>query len=762
MVASEENAPNPQSPIPNPSQRGGVIWHTQGSGKSLTMVMLANAIALCKQIVNPRIVLVTDRTDLDEQISKTFERCGLEVEQAKSGEHLRQLIRNPNVGVITTLIQKFEAAMNKGELADDSAQIFVLVDEAHRTQYGTLSVKMRQVFPNACYIAFTGTPLLKADKSTATKFGGIIDAYPMEEAIADHAVVPLLYERRHVPQDVDSESIDRWFERVTVGLTDAEKDDLKTKYSRPDRLLKTDRRLEETAFDIWNHFRANWQGADGFKAQVVAPDRVSAIKLHDAIRNLNSGVQTPVTCEVVISIDPDQREGNDDKEGKQVPEELIAFGKAIRAKWGSDDNYEKSIIGKFKHEATPEILIVVDKLLTGFDAPCNTVLYLTRYLSHHTLLQAIARVNRLYPDKDFGYILDYAGILGKLDQALNEYAALKGYDLEDIEKTIQPIHEALQALPQQYGDLLGLFASISNTADEEEYEEFLAPDDVRDEFYRLLSAFSKSLKIALSTETFHRDNDAKTIARYQDALKRFQKLRTAVRLRYADAVDMGKYEPQIAKLLNTYVSSDSVQVLTDKPINIFNKIEMEAALKEMKTPAAQADMIAANLQRTLIERMDEDPALCRKFSEMIAATIQAFREHLISELEYLRQARDLREEYVSQRGDDLPEVIRERDAAQAIYRLLIERKDKLFPEPDPFADTQTKATAAALAVQMEDIIRREAVVDWRSKQDVLNRMRADIDDTLFVLSKENAVLLNWGVWEEIWDAVKKIAGSRIA
>ena len=259
---------------------------------------------------------------------------------------------------------------------------------------------MRLVFPNACYIGFTGTPLLKSEKARIAKFGGLIDTYPMDQAVADQAVVPLLYERRHVEQEVNQQPIDTWFERICQGLTEEQKRDLKRKYSRSEALSKTEQRLKTIAYDVSEHYRANWQSDGYYKAQLVAPDKKSAILLHRFLNEVGH-----VTSEVVIS-GPDEREG-DDEDDTGAETIVKQFWQGILAKYGTEERYNEAVISAFKGAEGPEILIVVDKLITGFDVPRNTVLYLARRLTSHTLLQAIARVNRLYEGKDFGYIIDY-------------------------------------------------------------------------------------------------------------------------------------------------------------------------------------------------------------------------------------------------------------------------------------------------------------------------------------------------------------------
>lgn len=731
------------------SRQGGVIWHTQGSGKSLTMVMLGSAIAQAPEIADPRIVIVTDRIDLDKQIANTFQRCGLLPQRATSGADLRRLMEAGRAGVVTTLVQKFAALLAQGEYVNDSPDIFLLVDESHRTQYGALHAQMRRVFPNACYIGFTGTPLLHKDKSTVAQFGGMIDTYTMEEAVRDKAVVPLLYERIHIQQDVEAAGLDRWFERLSEGLSDEQRKDLKKKYSRAELLTKTEQRLKETAFHISEHYRKNWQHPDRrYKGQIVAPDKKSAILLDRFLKEIGH-----VSSDVIIS-PPDEREGVEETEDT-VAEVVKTFWQKQMEQHGTEDRYNDALIAGFSGPDSPELLIVVDKLLTGFDVPRNTVLYLTRRLTHHTLLQAIARVNRLYDEKEWGYILDYVGVLGELDRALNAYAALAGYDLKDIEGTLHSVRETLAQLPQTHAALLDLFKTLPNKSDGEAYERFLADDARRREFYDVFTEYARCLRTALSTELFYADTPPATIERYKADLARFRNLRAAVQKRYADVVDMRRLEPQILKLLDTYVRSDGADTLTPTPVNIFDAAAMEQALEALHTPAAKADTIAYATERTLTERMDEDPALYRKFSEMLRETIQAFRDHLMSEMEYLQRVRDLRDQVASRAASDVPACLAENDVAQAYYRILLDQWDRLTDAPC------SHQAAADMALTIDSVVRPLAVVDWRQKADVLNRMRADIDDSFFALSEQGVIALDWSVIDDIAAEVMRVAKSRL-
>ncbi|MDD4627740.1 MAG: type I restriction endonuclease subunit R, partial [Syntrophomonas sp.] len=461
-------------------RKGGIIWHTQGSGKSLTMVMLARNLALDSDIPNPRIVLVTDRDNLDKQLRNTFAACGLEPSRASSGRNLLELVAEQKAAIVTTLIHKFDKALNVKKFQDQSNNIFMLIDESHRSNFGSFSARMRQMFPNACYLGFTGTPLMKKEKNNFRKFGGLIEPhYSIQQAVEDGEVVPLLYEGRHVEMEQNRNAIDLWFDRHTQGLSREQRADLKKKYARAEMLNKTEQVIYMRAFDICEHFRANWQGT-GFKAQLVAPSKRTALQYHQYLNELDL-----VSSEVVIS-PPDTREGYEEFD-EEPADEVLRFWQKMMKRYGNEEEYNRQIIQRFKHGPEPEILIVVSKLLTGFDAPRNTVIYLCKELKEHTLLQAIARVNRLHEGKEFGYVVDYAGLLGELDRALTMYNALEGFDPEDLSGTLSSVNVEVEKLPQRYADLWDLFKEVKNSYDEEAFEVMLADAALREDFYQRLA-----------------------------------------------------------------------------------------------------------------------------------------------------------------------------------------------------------------------------------------------------------------------------------
>ncbi len=727
-------------------RRGGVVWHTQGSGKSLTMVLLAKSIALCPEIPDYKIILVTDRVDLDDQIYKTFYNCGKEVEQAKTGRHLLEMLKSNKQRIITTIINKFEAAVGHDSMRNDDPNIFVLVDEGHRGQYGPRHAKMRRVLPNACYIGFTGTPVMKKDKNTVEQFGGLIDTYTIDRAVADKAVVPLLYEGRHVDQYVDSKGIDAWFDKITANLGKEQATDLKKKFSTTDQLNKAAQKVMAISWDISVHFRDNWQGT-GFKGQLVAQDKATAIAYKKYLDEFDM-----VSSEVLIS-GPDEREGEEDvyEENKLA---VHRFWKAVMQKYGSEQEYNKQVINGFKCAEHPEIIIVVDKLLVGFDAPCNTILYLTRKLRDHTLLQAIARVNRLCDGKEFGYILDYRGVLENLDHALDLYASLPDFDARDIKGILTDVSVETETLPQKHSILWDTFKEIKNRQDEEEYELLLGDEELRAKFYERLAAFSKTLGIALSSVRFLEETKPEKLNRYRTDLKFFSKLRASVRRRYAEVVDFGDYEPRIQKLLDTHVGTGEVEKIT-LLVNIFDKDAFANEVAKLSNPGAKADTIAHRTARTIHERMQEDPAFYKRFSQLLKEAIEAFRQERIKANEYLRKVTEIMNAVLSRTGDRIPDKLAGYDVAKAYFGSLRETLEQFDKGDDGF-----EAGLADLALGIDKIIEQNRIVNWASDIDIQNRMKNEIEDLLFDFKDQTGFEITFDDMDAIMEQCLDIARVR--
>ncbi len=745
-------------------RQGGVIWHTQGSGKSLTMVMLARALNWA--VSNPRVILVTDRRDLDRQIRNTFRACQREPVQARTGTHLMELIQ-AGTPLITTLVNKFRAGVARRPIIDEDPNIFVLVDESHRSQYGdndSLHADMRKVLPNACYIGFTGTPLFKeASRNTFLKFGPLIDKYSIRDAVADGAVVPLIYEGRAVEETLSDAALDAWFDRESQGLTPPQQAELKKRMSTAKALRGVPARLKAIAWDVRAHFLENFAGT-GLKGQLVAPSKAAAIRLLTLFEEMNDADPSGsrVTAEVVIS-GPDMREGHEDTDGDS--RDLVSnFWKRMMARWGDEERYNAGIIEAFEGPDAPDLLIVVSKLLTGFDVQRNSVLYLANSLKEHGLLQAIARVNRVFEDEDapekrFGLVVDYCGVLQNLTDSLVAYEALAGYDAADISGALVSIREEAAKLPELHAALLSLFDGVSNRCDREAYARALADEVLRDRFMRALSAFASALGLALASRQFVEAERPERIRRWKDDLNRFEELRVEVRLRYGDALDWTRYEARVQKLLDDHLTASGVsQVIA--PVDILDEAGIAASIArdDGRSAGSLADEIASKLERTATERMDEDPAFNKRFSQLVRETIEAWRQRRIEEQEYLRRIEELRKEgaarWTGARGaTDIG------DAADldllAVQDVVQEELERLAPGASPMA--------ATIADSMLAIIRPRVRVGWQDDINVQNAMRNGFEDWfLDVAPQVLGIELELDTVDAIGERVLAVARRRLA
>jgi type I restriction enzyme R subunit len=747
-------------------RQGGVVWHTQGSGKSLTMVMLARA--LNWQVDNPRIILVTDRRDLDRQIRNTFKACQREPKQARTGAHLMELIA-ARAPLITTLINKFRAGVARKPTFDDDANIFVLVDESHRSQYGdneSLHADMRRVLPNACYIGFTGTPLFKNPaRNTFIQFGALVDKYSMRDAVTDGAVVPLIYEGRAVDEDLSDAALDAWFDRESQGLTRPQQAELKRRMSSARALQGVSARLKAIAWDVRAHFLENFAGT-GLKGQLIAPSKAAAVRMLKIFEELNDADSTGarVTADVVISA-PDAREGHEDTD-RESRDLVQVFWKRMMDRWGDEDRYNAGIVEAFDSPDAPDLLIVVSKLLTGFDVQRNAVLYIGKRLVEHGLLQAIARVNRVFEDEDspekrLGLVVDYCGVLESLTGSLVEYEALAGYDAADISGALVSIREEAAKLPELHAALLSLFDGVANRWDREAYAQALADEVLRDHFHRALSAFASALGLALASRQFVETERPDRLRRWKDDLKRLEELRTEVRLRYGETLDWGRYEARVQKLLDTHVTAAGVTQMIG-PVDILDEAGVAAELgrSDGRSPASLADEIASKLERTATERMDEDPAFNKRFSEMVRATIAAWRQRRIDEQEYLRRIEELRRQGserwagITGASEGNARLILDPDLAAA-EGVIGEELARLAPQA---ADAKEK-----IAVRMLEIVRSRLRVGWQDDANVQNEMRNAFEDWfLDVAPAELGVSLGLEVVDPIAERVLAVARRRLA
>ena len=618
-------------------KEGGVVWHTQGSGKSITMVYITKKIMEDKEIQNPQVVIATDRVDLDKQIHKTFNRIGVEAARATTGNNLTELIKNEKIRVITTVVNKFETVVKSG-VSVDAPNTFILVDEGHRTQYGEINRRMQEVFKGAIYISFTGTPIMKRDRNIFDKFGGLIHKYSLDDALKDKAIVPLIYEGKMVDQEVSKEAIDMRLDMLTRDLTEEQKTDVMKKWSRFEKVASSEQRLELIAWDIAKNYNETLKGT-GFNAILACNKKVEAVKYYNIFKD-----EFPELEVAVIISSPDMREGEGsiDEDTNDIVKKF--YINAISS-YKNEEEYEETIKSKFIN-GDIDILIVVDKLLTGFDAPKASTLYLDKQIKEHNLLQAIARVNRLCDGKDYGYIVDYRGLLGELDKALTMYqeAGLEEFNEEDIKSSVYYIDTEINNMFEAYEKLKEIFKDIKNKNDLEEYEIFLEDEKIRKDFYNKLCKFGSMLGIILPSDQAYYKVGKEKISELRKALAFYQKLRATVKLRYSETIDHKEYETKMQKLLDNYVVAKEMMRITE-PVDITDAENFDKELEKMGTDRGKADAIRTRLTRTISEKSKEDPAYYKKFSTRIEETIEAYRNRRITDSEYLQKMQDIKEDF---------------------------------------------------------------------------------------------------------------------
>lgn len=728
------------------NRQSGVIWHTQGSGKSLSMVMLAKYILMELKDCHPRVVIVTDRKELDAQIAATFAHTRLTPARATSGRHLVELVNSARADVITSIINKFNT-VERQEVKNPSRDIFVLVDESHRSNYGLMATRMRSVFPNACYIGFTGTPLMKSEKNTMARFGRLIHKYTIRDGVEDGAIVPLIYEGRFVEQKVDEENIDLWFKQTTRRLTEAQREDLRRKWSSIRRLTSTDARIKRIALDISEHFIEGYKDT-GFKAMLATNYKRDAIRYLECFEQFGD-----LNCAVVIS-PPDMREGVDDAD-EGADDLVVSFWNKMMQQYGDADRYEEAIKNRFC-DGEIDILIVCSKLLTGFDAPLCQVLYIDKELKEHGLLQAIARTNRLHEGKDYGLIVDYRGLIEKLDTAMDMYsgAGLENFDGGDLKGVVVDVMAAVGNLRSAYTQLVELFAPVGSISDAEAVEVFLADDKMRQDFYTLLCAFGRALHLVLNAEQAYNALSKEERQKYQDTFIFFSKVRRSVKLQYCDAIDNAEYEPLMQNLLDTHLSVAGLKKITS-PIDILNKDDFEKELEELGSLRSKADAIASRMTRSISEKRDENPAYYDSFSKRIRDALALYKEKVISEAEYLAKMRTIMGDYHAGRSTvSYPERIKNNVHAQAFFGVLT----ALFDEVED--ERITPDFVAEVSEEITKIVASHSQVDWTNNKTIHDRISQDIDDLFYKYEKEHGLKLSFDLIDKIIDNVKTVALRR--
>ncbi|ERJ28248.1 Type I restriction-modification system, restriction subunit R [Campylobacter concisus UNSWCS] len=719
------------------ARAGGLVWHTQGSGKSLTMVMLTK---LLKQIyINSKIIVVTDRIDLDGQIHETFENTDVKAGRASSGSDLIEKLQS-GVSVITTLVHKFEKVKNQKVVIRDG-DIFVLVDESHRTQGGDLHKAMKKALPLACYIGFTGTPLLKREKNSFAKFGGEIHRYTIDDAVKDGAVLPLLYEGRYVGQEVlDPEGLTRKFDLISRELGDEAKRDLQQKWARFERVASSEQRLELIAVDINEHIKKTLKKS-GFKAMLATQRKYDAIKYHEIFEEFGE-----IKSAYVISSNE-----HEELEGGHKEYVAKAWQETIRG-YGSEEEYLKHVKDEFVYGDEIDLLIVVDKLLTGFDVPRASTLYIDKQLKEHNLLQAIARVNRLYDGKDYGYIIDYRGLLGELDEALTSYASLNGFDPEDITGAVIDVRSEIVKAKTYYTHLDGLFSGVKFKDDLESYVAVLEDVQKRDDFKEWLSQFARAFKLALSSEKICDILSEEEIKAYKQRVKFYNELRKAVQLRYYEACDFGKYEAQMQKLLDTYINAQGVNELT-KLVNIF-ETEFDDEVQRIEGKNAKADTIISAVSAVVKEKMDSNPAFYKSIAQQIQDIIDEYKAKRLSEEEKLAKAKQLKDLITGALKPNEDRYPKEFNANKILFAIY----DNLLDILGDVGLADVEVVAKNLSLKFYEIYEKASKKpEWHKNKDVENEITSAMEDALWDVEDEYSVSIDEK--EKIYQTIRGIGIS---
>lgn len=655
------------------TKQGGIIWHTQGSGKSLTMVWLTKWIR--ENIDNSRILIITDREELDDQIEKLFLGVEENIYRTKSGKDLISKLNNTSPWLIASLVHKFGRNSEEGDfegyieelkksLSSDfraKGNIFVFVDECHRTQSGKLHDAMKLLLPDALFIGFTGTPLLKKDKQKSIEvFGPYIgEPYKFDEAVADGVVLDLLYEARDVEQFVtDQQSIDDWFDAETKGLTDNAKIDLKRKWGTMQKVLGSKSRLEKIVFDIVKDFKIKPRLSTGEgNAMLVSSSVYNACKYYELFQN--AGFKE---CAIITSYNPHHGDTKGEETGESTPTEKLlkyeVYQRMLNGK--ATDDFEQQAKTQFiKEPAKMKLLIVVDKLLTGFDAPSATYLYIDKSMQDHGLFQAICRVNRVdNEDKEYGYIVDYKDLFKSLKKSLTDYTsgAFDEYDLDDVIGLLSDRYEVSKDRLESALETVIALCEPVHPQDEPSFIRYFCgntenPDDIKDTEERRITLYKSVVALIrayanIANEMHKIGYTEQEAEKIKQQVQFYSDLRETIKQASGDYVDLKRFEPGMRQLMDMYLDAKSSKKISDFENKslvdlIVHVSEPTEPYGNKRSQEAVAETIENNVRKVIIEESQTNPKYYEKMSILLYELIKQRKEETIAYQEYLKEIKRL-------------------------------------------------------------------------------------------------------------------------
>ncbi len=766
-------------------REGGIIWHTQGSGKSLTMVWLAKWIR--EHVTGGRVLIITDRTELDEQIEMVFQGVSEDIRRTTSGADLVCVLNTGDEWLLGSLIHKFGVSEEgdidaflkdiQSHLPKDfyaKGEIFVYVDECHRTQSGKLHDAMKALLPGAMLIGFTGTPLLKADKKRSIEtFGPYIHTYKYDEAVDDGVVLDLRYEARDIDQNVTSQTkIDQWFDLKTRGLTDVAKAQLKQRWGTMQKVLSSRDRLEKIVADILLDMETRDRLKSGHGNAILVSDSIySACRYFEMFQRTNLAGK----CAIVTSYRPAPADIKGEETGEGLTEKLLqydAYRKMLAAHFNEPEDsvvrkveqFEKEVKKRFiKEPGQMKLLIVVDKLLTGFDAPSATYLYIDKQMQDHGLFQAICRVNRLDgEDKEYGYIIDYKDLFRSLEQSIKDYTgeAFGGYDRADVKGLLKDrLEEGRKRLEERREAIKALCEPVDPPRDTAAYLRFFCiaesgnarqlkdNEPKRVALYRLVAAFLRAYA-NLANEILEAGYSDAEMREIKAEVDHYEKVRQEVKLASGDYIDMKMYEPAMRHLLDTYIrAEESEKLSTFDDMTLVQLIVKrgEAAVEALpegtrKNREAVAETIENNVRRLIIDEMAVNPKYYEKMSALLDDLILQRKQGAMDYKAYLTRIVELTRRIS---GDEIqgsyPSKINS-VPLRALYDNLMEPQALAVQESQAqYGITSTFDPRAEQVLALDRAIRNVKKADWRGnrfkEREVRNAIKSELGDDEDLASK---------------------------